>query len=152
MYRCKKSHFLFLLLKIAIKSFVYADILKTWQQRRTQVFEGPNDIALARTKQPVVFKPMLVAPVSKTFSFIAIISIIIVIQEEQVCLGPVADQSKGKKVVTAFIQGFGISGELTAAKFVIVIVSVKKEKKNKRQKGSGCFDFVQGFASGSRVS
>ena len=116
MYRCKKFHFLFLLLKIHTRSFetnsfAYAYILITLQQRRTQVFEGPNDIALARTKQPVVFKPLLVAPVSKTFSIIAMISIIIMIQEEQVCLGPVGDQSNGKKVVTGFIQGFGISGK-----------------------------------------
>ena len=74
MYRCKKSHFLFLLLKIHTRSFetnsfVYADILITWQQSRTNVFEGPNDIALATTKKPVVFKPLLVAPVSKNIFY-----------------------------------------------------------------------------------
>ena len=64
---------------------------------------------------------------------IAIIHIIIVIHEEQVCLGPVGDQSKGKRVVTGFIQGFGISGEWAAAEFVLVIIIVKIQKHKKRE-------------------
>ena len=44
---------------------------------------------------------------------------------EQVCLGPVGDQSKGKRVVTGFIQGFGISGKQTAPfRLVVVMVMV----------------------------
>ena len=83
------------------------------------MFEGPNDIALARTKRPVVFKPLLVAPVSKT-----LVNLYHHIYQLKICLGPVADQSKGKRVVTGFIQGFGISGEQNAAQFGIAFVKI----------------------------